>query len=427
MLAYALPVLQLTERDEAYLNGDHGPGAQLAMQIVTHTARTMQADELLDITSAHVDSCVFYGVAGLDFARRLVEGGARVSVPTTLNISSLDLLHPELYRGDERTRRLAAQLMDFYLELGAEPTWTCAPYQLRERPRFGEQIAWAESNAIVFANSVIGARTNRYGDFIDISCAITGRAPAAGLHVEAERAGTVVFALDGIPEELAADDVFYPVIGHLIGLRAGNGIPVIEGLPSTATEDQLKALGAAAASSGSIALFHAVGVTPEAASTEVATLGRHTRRRTITRSNIAEARDQLTTSRGQGLSAVSIGTPHLSLRGFATLIELFDGDSVHPSIKFYVNTGRLTLAQAADTGWIDELERAGVTVVTDTCTYVTPILEEPTETVMTDSGKWAWYAPANLGVEVVFGSMQECVRSAVAGEVVRDPGLWHDL
>lgn len=420
-------MLQLTERDKAYLNGDHGPGAQLAMTVVTHTAETMQASSLLDVTSAHVDSCVFYGIAGLDFARRLVDGGARVSIPTTLNISSLDLLHPELYRGDAETRELARQLTDLYLRLGGEATWTCAPYQLPKRPGFGEQIAWAESNAIVFANSVIGARTNRYGDFIDISCAITGRAPAAGLHLESERPGTTVFTLEGISGDLTTEDVFFPVLGHLIGKRAGNGIPVIEGLTSSTTEDQLKALGAAAASSGSVALFHAVGVTPEAASTDEATGGREVPGHTIASSDIAEARDELTTSSEQRLDAVSIGTPHLSRQGFASLIEALDGATVHPDIRMYVNTGRVTLADVAQRGWLETLERAGVTVVTDTCTYVTPILEEAAATVMTDSGKWAWYAPANLGVDVVFGSMQECVRSAVAGEVVRDPGLWHGL
>ncbi len=420
-------MLRLTELDEAYLRGDHGAGAQLAMQIVVHTAETMQAEALLDISSAHVDSCVFYGVAGLDFARRLVAGGAQVKVPTTLNISSLDLLHPELYRGDEETRRLAGQLMDSYVQLGAAPTWTCAPYQLPQRPGFGEQIAWAESNAIVFANSVIGARTNRYGDFIDISCAITGRAPAAGLHLDAERAGTLIFELHYLPHDLLVEDVFYPVLGHLLGLRSGNEVPVIEGLPAETNEDQMKAVGAAAASSGSVALFHAVGVTPEAGSVEKATGGEDRPRIQITRSDLAVVRDQLTTTSSTNLSAISIGTPHLSLAGFAELIDLLDGSPVHPNIRFYVNTGRLTFAEAQERGWADALDRSGVTVVTDTCTYVTPILEDHRGTVMTDSAKWAWYAPANLGVDVVYGSMAECVRSAVSGQVVRDPVLWHGV
>ena len=128
----------------------------------------------MPITSAHIDGCLFHGQAGLDFAERLLAEGARVEVPTTLNVSSLDLLHPPLYRGDPETARSARRLMEVYEAMGCQPTWTCAPYQLPDRPGFGQQIAWAESNAIVFANSVLGARTNRYGDFLDISCAVMG-------------------------------------------------------------------------------------------------------------------------------------------------------------------------------------------------------------------------------------------------------------
>ncbi len=170
-----MATLALNDRDQAFLRGSEGDGPRLAMTLVTRVAEAMGAERLLDITRAHIDSCVFYGVAGLEFAERLRDGGAKVAVPTTLNISSLDLLHPELYRGDEETRAMAARLIDAYVDMGGSPTWTCAPYQLPDRPHTGEQIAWAESNAIVFANSVLGARTNRYGDFIDIAAAVTGR------------------------------------------------------------------------------------------------------------------------------------------------------------------------------------------------------------------------------------------------------------
>ncbi len=420
-------VLELTDRDQAFLEGEFGPGAELAMRIVAHAAGTMGASQLLDVVGAHIDSCVFYGVAGLDFAERLRDGGATVSVPTTLNISSLDLLHPELYRGDEETRDYATRLMNAYVDMGGRPTWTCAPYHLPERPGFGDQIAWAESNAIVFANSVLGARTNRYGDFIDISCAVTGRAPAAGLHLEEKRAGTMLFRLVDLPDPLLAHDVFYPVLGHLVGLRAGNGIPIIDGLPSSTTEDQLKAVGAAAASSGSVALFHAVGVTPEAPSLEAASRGGDVEVVEITRAVVAEARDQLTTRTDRPLRAVSIGTPHLSMEGFALLMELLVGITVDADVDCYVNTGRDILAEVEQRGWLDALDAAGVTVVTDTCTYVTPILKRHDGVVMTDSGKWAWYAPGNLGVDVAYGSMAECVRSAAAGRVVRDPELWHGV
>jgi len=425
--AYAHRVLDLTDRDQAFLNGDFGPGAEFAMRIVVRSGATMGATRLLDIVGAHVDSCIFNGIAGLDFAERLRDGGATVSVPTTLNVSTLDLLHPELYRGDEESRVLSNRLVDACIDMGGLPTFTCAPYQLSQRPRFGDQIAWAESNAIVFANSVVGARTNRYGDFIDISCAITGRAPAAGLHLDEGRRGTVLFRLIDLPDSLVAHDVFYPVLGHLIGLASGNGVPVIEGLPASATEDQLKAIGAAAASSGSVALFHAVGVTPEATSLDAVSPRGDIDVVDITHRDIAVARDQLTTRTDLPLRAVALGTPHLSIEGFTQLIQLLDGVVTHDDVEFYVSTGRDTLAEVERRGWLDALERTGVTLVTDTCTYVTPIIKRVDGVVMTDSGKWAWYAPGNLGVDVAFGSMAECVRSATAGRIVRDPELWHGI
>src|SRR5262245_45105359 len=211
----------------------------------------MGADRLIDVVSAHVDGCLYHGLAGLEFAERLVAGGARVSIPTTLNVSSLDLLHPERPPGDPATAANARRQMDMYVTMGCRPTWTCAPYQLPDRPSFGQHVAWAESNAIVFCNSVVGARTNRYGDFIDICAAITGRAPLAGFHLDAERRARLVLRLDGVSARLLNSDALYPVLGNLVGRQAGASVAALVGLPEDTNEDRLKAVGAAAASSGS--------------------------------------------------------------------------------------------------------------------------------------------------------------------------------
>ncbi len=420
--------LDLTERDRALMDGEGTAAEQLAMQLVTAVAEAMGAERLLDVTGAHIDSCLFHGRAGLDFAERLVAGDARVAVPTTLNVSSLDLLHPDLYRGDPGTGRLARRLMECYEEMGCRPTWTCAPYQLPERPGFGEHVAWAESNATVFANSVLGARTHRYGDFIDVCAAITGRAPAGGLHLDGPRLGQMLFRVSGVAPRLLEADVLYPVLGHLIGYRAGMRVPVIDGLPAHIEEDALKALGAAAASSGSVALFHVVGVTPEAPSLEAAFGGREPKEIVdVGPGELRAARDDLSTAKNGRLSAVSLGTPHASLAEFARLIPLVEGGRVHPDIEFYVSTGRDVLAEVERRGWLEALVQAGVQVVVDTCTYITPILRNRTGVVMTDSAKWAYYAPGNLGVHVAFGGMEECVRSALTGEIVRNEELWDGL
>ena len=407
--------MRLTKEEQAMLAGDNGPGVQLAMKLITAVAESEAAPHLIEIEGAHIDGCLFHGQSGIDLASALARGGAKVRVPTTLNVASIDMLHPELYRGDPETARLSRELTDTYEALGCQPTWTCAPYQLAIRPGLGQQIAWGESNAIVFANSVLGARTNRYGDFIDICCALTGRAPYTGLHTDAGRVGSIEFEVD-VDDRLLDMDAFYPVLGYLIGARAGTGIPVIVGLDSRASEDRLKALGAAAASSGAVAMFHAIGVTPEAPDRNTAFGGRQPSATIrVGVEDIRRARNELSTGSGP-LGAISVGTPHISLSEMQTLASLA-ADAV-TKVPFYVNTGRAVLDEAERTGIAARLADFGATFVTDTCTYITPIIGDVSGVVMTDSGKWAHYAPANLGVEVVFGSLSECVSSAVQGRVM---------
>jgi predicted aconitase len=416
--------LELTSEDRAALTGSRGEALRLATRLVCAIAEVMGADRLLDVEGAHIDGCLYHGPAGLDFARRLLEGGGRVAVPTTLNVSSLDLLHPELVRLDHDTAVEARALMDAYIAMGCRPTWTCAPYQLPERPTFGAHVAWAESNAIVFCNSVLGARTERYGDFIDICCALTGRAPAAGLHLDAGRRAGAVFRLEGVPAVPLEDPAGFAAVGHVVGEATGTLIPALTGLPPDATEDHLKALGAAAAASGSVAMFHAVGITPEAPTLAEATGGSPPQIDvTLSADDLRTARDELgTVPPDAPLGAVSVGTPHCSLAELERLASLVDGLAM--GVPFYVNTGRDVLSEAERRGVTAPLAQAGVTVIADTCTYITPVIHGTDGPVMTNSGKWAWYAPANLGFDVAFGTLAECVNSGVEGRLVRDEGLW---
>jgi predicted aconitase len=426
------PGLVLTAEEHDMLAGGQGPGVAMAMRIVVALAGVRGASRLVTISGAHIDSCLYHGQAGLDFAERLVALGASVQVPTTLNVGSLDLLHPAIVlRRTEEEQEVAAQgrrLMDAYSALGARPTWTCAPYQADARPARGEHVAWAESNAIVFANSVLGARTDRYGDFLDICSAITARAPYAGLHLDENRRGEVVFDCSSLSARCLDTDLTYPLLGYLVGKRCGTANPVLVGLPADTGEDRLKSFGAAAASSGGVALFHVVGVTPEAPTLETALQGSvmdPADMVTVTGADLRAAREELSTARGTRLDAVSMGTPHASLAEIAELARgLTSGGPLDPGVPFYVSTGRGVLRQAREAGYIDVLESAGVTIVVDTCTYVTSILAPETRVVMTNSGKWAHYAPANLGIDVVMGSVEECLTSARAGEVVRNDALF---
>ncbi|MFI5607756.1 aconitase X [Amycolatopsis sp. NPDC051903] len=414
--------LELSEEDEAVLAGARGEAARLCLRMVVALARVRAAPRLLTVRSAHVDGCLYHGQAGLDFVERLGELAGRVAVPTTLNVGSLDLRHPDLVRAEPETAAAARRQMAAYTALGCTPTWTCAPYQLTHRPAFGTHVAWAESNAIVFANSVLGARTDRYGDFLDIAAAITGRVPDAGLHRDENRRATIRLDCAGLSPRLLTEDAAWGVLGHLAGRLAGSGVPVVTGVSSDVTEDQLKAFGAAAASSGGVGLFHVAGVTPEAHTLE-AVAPQGIPAHVVDAAQLRAVRDELTTARGPAIDALCLGTPHFSLTEFARLAGLL-GDGAPFRVRAYVTTSRAVLAEAERLGYAETVRAAGGRIVVDTCTYLTPIVEQDVRTAMTNSGKWAWYAPGNIGVAVVFGSLAECVASARAGRVVRDEALW---
>jgi hypothetical protein len=411
--------MHLTTIEQDMAHGGAGAAVAFAMDILLRFGEAVGAPSLIAIAQAHVDGCLYHGQVSLDFVERLVADGGRVRAPTTLNVGSMDLIHPELIGGAAEERAAGRRLMEAHLALGCERSFTCAPYQTRFRPGFGDQVAWGESNAIVFANSVIGARTNRYGDFIDLCCAMTARAPAYGLHLGENRRGEALFRLPG---DAQPTDALYVAVGCIIGARSNGRVPVIEGLPPPRSEDQLKALGAAAASLGSVALFHAIGVTPEAPTRRDAFGGAREPDEIIalTAADLAEALAQLSSAPdGAPIAAISLGTPHFSLAEFQELAPLLSGFRAAPGVAIYVNTGRETYAALEDAGLRAILEAAGVTLVTDTCTYVTAMLRQLKGVVMTNSGKWAHYAPGNIGVEVAFGSLADCIASAAEGRVVR--------
>jgi predicted aconitase len=414
-------MIHLDDTDTSLLRGDHGPAAAFAMELLVAYGEALGAPRFIDVVGAHVDGCLYHGQASLDFVRRLTELGGRVRVPTTLNVGTMDLIHPELYRGDPSVGRAGRELMELHQGLGCLSTFTCAPYQTMFRPTFGQQIAWGESNAIVFANSVIGARTARYGDFTDLAAAITGRVPYAGLHVDENRWGEVLFTL---PEDAAArwsEDALAVATGSIVGERAGTAVAVIVGLPPTMSEDSLKALGATAASTGSTSLFHAVRVTPEAPHVTAAFGGNAVPAEiAVSHEDIARAIARLTTiADAAPIRAIALGTPHFSLTEFARLMPLLDGFVPASGVDLYVNLARDTHAELDRRGWRHRLEAAGFTLVVDTCTYVTAVMRELDGPVMTNSGKWAHYAPGNLGVDVAFGTLAECIASAASGRVTR--------
>ena len=318
--------LKLSDYERGLLAGSHGEGARLAIRIIVEYAQALGAVELLPITRAHIDGCLYHGDSGLDFAHKLTDGGAAVMVDTTLNVGGVDLLHPHLNRGDPKRAEQAGRLMRLYENMGCKPTWTCAPYQMVNRPTFGEHVAWAESNAVVFINSVVGARSERYGDFIDICAALTARVPNHGLHITENRRGEGVFDVSNLPPEWEETALFWPLLGLIVGRAAGKHVPVVTGVRRRPTEDDLKSFGAAAASSGSVALFHVVGFTAEAADLDSALQGRSPSRVVaVTGAMLREAAAAIDSHGGGVLAAVSVGTPHFSLSEFGQLVTRIDG------------------------------------------------------------------------------------------------------
>ena len=417
------PAMHLTEDQRAVAEGRDGEAAAAAMRIVADAGALLGADRLIPVTSAHIDGCLYHGESGTEFAEFLVAGGGRVRVPATLNVGSIDLRRPDSVLLDGRRRRMAMRLMEAYTALGCTASWTCSPYQAGHRPAFGDDVAWGESNAVAFCNSVLGARTNRYGDFLDIACAITGHAPAYGLHLPDNRAARILVTTDAISDRLKDEDVFWPVLGALFGRRVGDTVAAVEGLDRFADEDRMKAFGAAAAAFGSVALFHIVGATPEAPTRAAALRGAEPEDTVaLGPEALRQALGWLSTATGGEVTAIGIGSPHLSVAEFEDLLAALRGRTAR--LPFYANTGRHVVERLDALGYLKPLDEAGIHIVADTCIVATPIIAGRTGVLMTNSAKFAHYAPAKIGHEVVYGSLSDCVETAVAGRLVRDLGLW---
>ena len=352
-----------------------------------------------------------------------VAGESRV--PTTLNVGALNLLKPESGLMPPHQREMARRLMAAYVAMGCRQTWTCAPYQVGHRPAQGEDIAWAESDAVVFANSVLGARTNRYGDFLDICAALTGRAPHYGLHLPENRRATVLVRTGALSEALKRSSVFFPVLGAWLGRAAGSEIAAIEGLPHDTSEDALKALGAAAASTGAVALFHAIGVTPEAPTLEAICVPDGPQRiLDLTPDAVRQALEFALHHDGWGrLDVIALGSPHYSLPEILRFEAARDGRRFTLPVTICTNRHVLGILerQGKAAGW----RRRGVEFITDTCVVVTPILP-PTGGVRwrRTPGSSPHYTPPNTGYSVAYGSVSECVESAIAGRITRSEETW---
>jgi len=411
--------LYLTREEELMLEGHYGEAVETAMEVLVRIGDAYGAGRMVGVASGHLVSCIYNVVfeAGVEVVEALARAGGRLRVPSTLCTGSAPLRNPGEFRvpGDwlEGQRRLAAA----FEGMGAVPLWSCTPYLHVNVPRFGQNIAWGESNCVCYANSVIGARTNRYPSYVELCAALAGRVPEFGLHLDENRRGQVLFELKGFGRR-ALSDVDYPLIGYAVGLVAVDRVPVITGIPNDVGRDQLKALGAAAASSGSVALYHAVEVTPEARTLKDAFRGeRPSERVEIGPGDLSSAREELSTVGGGRVDLVAVGCPHYTLDQVAELANLLRGKRIADGVEFWVCTNRIVEEAAERMGYGGVLRAAGVKVMTDSCVLNGPTFTWNFETMATDSAKFAHYGPMQAGCNAIYAGTGECVEAAVRGEI----------
>jgi hypothetical protein len=419
--------LVLTDADRAMLAGDEGPARRWAMAIIIAMAGVMEAEQLIDITHAHLDCCIHTGPASVAIIERLAAMGARVKVPTTLNAISIDRgrwreLGFPAGPAQEAERQVAG-----YLAIGASATFTCAPYLLSGAPRRGEQIAWGESNAVAYANAVLGAMTGKYPDYLDLCAALTGRAPAAGCHATAGRAAQMLIEVE---PPAAVDDAFYPLLGLVVGSLAPHAIPAVTGLERLApAPDDLKAFAAAFATLSAAPMFHLIGLTPEAPDLE-----RVSRARAdlpvarIDRHRLASAWQDVAGAPGDRVrvACIAIGNPHASLPELRRLAALCRGLRCAAGVTALVTTSRATRDSAAAEGLCSVLAAFGFEVIVDTCwcMLTRPLVPADRGAIITSSGKYAHYGPGLVGGDVRLATLAACVQAAMAGVHAPEMPAW---
>ena len=411
--------LNLSKDDQRYLDGKEGAANQIAMEVLCLMAATQGADTLIDVTRGHIDGCILAHDANLDFAEKMHEMGARTRIPTTINAISVDRQNWQSQDVVPDFGRKASRLADAYVKMGARSTFTCAPYLLDDAPIKGEAIGWSESNAVIFANSVLGARTQKHPDYLDLFIAMTGRAPKTGVYLAENRRPTCEIHVD-LPDQY--DDAIWPMLGWLAGAKSPNGVPILFGLEATnPTNDDLKALCAAFGTTSGAPLLHVHGHTPEGDLPPI----KGAQQRAITKQDLVELWQNFN-SAPDNVDLVAIGSPHASFSECQNFAALLAGAQCHQDTKTIVTIGRHTLESLSKAGVLDQLEQAGVTVIPDICwcSITEPVFPVDAATLMTNSGKYAHYGKGLSGRDIRFGSLRDCAKAAVSGVVLNALPWW---
>lgn len=382
------------------LNGEQGEVVERLFRLLVRLGDIYGAEEMIPVGSVQVAGVSYKSIGdpGMEFLEDFAGKGAKVKVLTYLNPAGMDMENWREIGFPENFAKSQIRIMEAFRAMGIVITATCTPYLAGNLPRYGEHIAWSESSAVSFSNSVIGARTNREGGPSALAAAICGVTPNYGLHLDDNRKPDVIIDVKAALEH----NVDYGALGYLVGKHIKNKKPFFTGLPKDANTDQLKALGAAMAASGAVALYHAEGLTPDAAhqdttGLEVIHVDDTEMKETYAKLNTGELPD-----------IVILGCPHASLREIASLAEKLEGKSLKKSI--WICTSRVMAEAAERMGFKDTIEAAGGKVVADTCMVVSPIEEMGYKTTGVNSGKAANYLPGFCQQNVVFYNVDELIR-----------------
>lgn len=404
--------LYLSAEERAMFDGEQGIAVRRAIEIVVALGKIYGAKRLVPVSSVQVAGVSYknLGEAGLDFLREWAAQGARpqqgtiVRVPTTLNPAGIDMQQWERLGFSADFARQQQAVIAAYMAMGIDPTCTCTPYLIGNRPGLGEHIAWAESSAVSFANSVLGARTNREGGPSALSAAICGYTAAYGLHLDSNRVARYRVEV----RCALASTADWGALGYLTGRQVRDGVPyfVLNDAVLSPNIDQLKSLGAAMAASGAVALYHIDGVTPEARMQNM--LAPDAQRIII--DDLAAGYAALNGAVEQ-VDLVSIGCPHASEDELAQVAQLVEGRQLVSAL--WVTTARATRERAAQA--VEVIETAGGRVVADTCMVVAPVEQLGFKVMATNSAKMATYTPSHSGLQVRFGTLAQCIEAALTG------------
>ncbi len=377
--------MKLRPEEKAMLNGEHGKAVQKAMQILDTLGRVYGAESMLPVNSVQISGVSYanLGEAGLAWLAEMAAGGSRVRTLTTLNPAGMDIENWRTLGIDEDFARKQMRVLEVFESMGVVSTCSCTPYLFGNLPRFGEHIAWAESSAVCYANSVLGARSNREGGPSALASALTGVTPAYGYHLDAQRKPTVGVIVKANVQETWR----FGALGKAIGdkLQGRQQVAYIQGIAQASLEE-LKSFCASFATYGGAALFHMQGITPEAACFQAPSETLE-----ITESDLKRANTELNSASADEVDFVSLGCPHLSLREVARIAELLAGKKVRK--EFWITTSRPVKGMADRAGYSALIEAAGAKFAVDTCCVVAPIRGR-FNAMLSDSAKACYYAQA---------------------------------